>query len=234
MAATSRVFNTPELLETILLHLPMNDIISANTVSKQWRASITGSVSLQRALFLVAVPGQYLTLDLHAATEATNIYWDDISDDLPLLENNTFSINPVFKATTYGPEPEPLSYTVDTDESCKRRAYVFELDIEPNDSSKSLTTAGAMPSMYLTQPPCTMVTLWYRDFQVDQDFTTAGDHFVTAVLREERGVTLGLIKEIQDRMMLGCRPDSPHRTGRPQSFYIGFQMDIEDEEAHVD
>ena len=50
MAATA-VADLPELLEAILLRLPLTDILLAQRVSRTWRDIIAGSPSLQRALF---------------------------------------------------------------------------------------------------------------------------------------------------------------------------------------
>lgn len=51
MSAT-KVFNTVEILETILLQLPIRDVLLDQRVSRSWRAVIAGSISIQRALFL--------------------------------------------------------------------------------------------------------------------------------------------------------------------------------------
>ena len=51
MAAKSRVFDTPELMEAILLQLPLKDALLSQRVSKQWRNTIVGSTKLQQLLF---------------------------------------------------------------------------------------------------------------------------------------------------------------------------------------
>ncbi|KAJ7683500.1 hypothetical protein B0H14DRAFT_2488176 [Mycena olivaceomarginata] len=54
--ATDEVISTPELVEQILAHLPMRDLlVVAPLVSKTWRAT-TLSPTLQRALFFEADP----------------------------------------------------------------------------------------------------------------------------------------------------------------------------------
>ncbi|KAF1995172.1 hypothetical protein P154DRAFT_526545 [Amniculicola lignicola CBS 123094] len=52
----SRVLNTPELLEAILLQLPERDILLAQQVSRTFQAAITSSPALQQALFFREVP----------------------------------------------------------------------------------------------------------------------------------------------------------------------------------
>ncbi|OCL15321.1 hypothetical protein AOQ84DRAFT_49271 [Glonium stellatum] len=50
----TRVLDTPELLESILLHLPLQDLLHSQRVSRQFHAAITSSPSIQQALFLRA------------------------------------------------------------------------------------------------------------------------------------------------------------------------------------
>lgn len=52
MSATAQALDTIELLETILLDLPIGDALRAQQVCKLWHATIAGSIKLQRALFL--------------------------------------------------------------------------------------------------------------------------------------------------------------------------------------
>ena len=53
--ARAQVFYTNELLETILLSLPMKDLLLSQGVSKSWRALTFSSIRLRRALFLEPV-----------------------------------------------------------------------------------------------------------------------------------------------------------------------------------
>jgi hypothetical protein len=52
--AATRVLDTPELLEAILLHLPLRDLLHSQRVSCQFQATVTSSPSIQRALFFRA------------------------------------------------------------------------------------------------------------------------------------------------------------------------------------
>ncbi|KXT01652.1 hypothetical protein AC578_2763 [Pseudocercospora eumusae] len=49
--ATSKVYDTVELLESILLELPIRDVLLAQRVAKSWQQTISGSIKLQRSLF---------------------------------------------------------------------------------------------------------------------------------------------------------------------------------------
>lgn len=52
-AAAQQVSATTELLEAILLELPMRDLLMSQKVSKHWKAVWDGSVRIQRALYFV-------------------------------------------------------------------------------------------------------------------------------------------------------------------------------------
>lgn len=54
--ARNAVFNTPELLESILLQLPQEDIVAARRVDKHFNAVIMTSPAIQRKLFILAEP----------------------------------------------------------------------------------------------------------------------------------------------------------------------------------
>lgn len=51
-----KLLGTNELLENILVRLPMKRLLLAQRVCKHWKALIDGSLRLQRALFMVPVP----------------------------------------------------------------------------------------------------------------------------------------------------------------------------------
>ncbi|KAK4618101.1 hypothetical protein CLAFUW4_11934 [Fulvia fulva] len=50
------VINTPELLDNILLRLPMKRLLFSQRVNKQFKATIDGSIKLQQALFFKVDP----------------------------------------------------------------------------------------------------------------------------------------------------------------------------------
>ncbi|KAK4922532.1 hypothetical protein LTR49_010232 [Elasticomyces elasticus] len=49
--ATQKVLNLPELLEAILLRLPIRDLLFAQKVCKIWKLTIDTTLSIQKALF---------------------------------------------------------------------------------------------------------------------------------------------------------------------------------------
>lgn len=50
--APTTFFSTPELIETIFIHLPLRDLLIIQRVSWQWKNAITTSPNLQQRLFL--------------------------------------------------------------------------------------------------------------------------------------------------------------------------------------
>ncbi|KAF2174138.1 hypothetical protein M409DRAFT_16408 [Zasmidium cellare ATCC 36951] len=58
MAAAARVLDTVELLEMIILDLPIRDVFSKQRVSRRWRSTVAESIQLQQALFLKPIPSE--------------------------------------------------------------------------------------------------------------------------------------------------------------------------------
>ncbi|KAK5121440.1 hypothetical protein LTR85_005273 [Meristemomyces frigidus] len=56
MAAAARVLSTTELLEQVLLHLPMLELLSKQVVCQAWYSCVNDSPTLQRKLFLASIP----------------------------------------------------------------------------------------------------------------------------------------------------------------------------------
>lgn len=54
--AAFKVFHTIELVECILLQLPIRDVLQIQRVSKTCCGTVLGSIKLQRALFLEPMP----------------------------------------------------------------------------------------------------------------------------------------------------------------------------------
>ncbi|GME22633.1 f-box domain protein [Neofusicoccum parvum] len=59
-AGRDQVFRTPELLELILLHLPMRDLLLAQRVCQTFRTLVRTSPTLQQALFFKPLPATAL------------------------------------------------------------------------------------------------------------------------------------------------------------------------------
>ena len=60
MAAASQVGNTYELLENILLHLPLRQLLLAQKVNKKFHAVIQDSLQINQALFWKPISTDYV------------------------------------------------------------------------------------------------------------------------------------------------------------------------------
>ncbi|KAK3717978.1 hypothetical protein LTR37_005404 [Vermiconidia calcicola] len=86
-----QVFDTVELLETILLELPTRDLLLSQRVNKQWAAVIQSSRKLQQALFLESVsrsPMSLGTVDKANCTVRVNPLLQPLLDFLSNIEFN--------------------------------------------------------------------------------------------------------------------------------------------------
>lgn len=68
-APKSCIFGTPELLEMLLLNLPIKDLlVNAQRVCKKWNSTIRDSPKLQQALFFSPLPGKSVRFLKHTAS----------------------------------------------------------------------------------------------------------------------------------------------------------------------
>ncbi|KAK4949412.1 hypothetical protein LTR10_012030 [Elasticomyces elasticus] len=86
--AAHQVFHITELLEIILLDLPMQDLLHAQRVCSTWKGVIDGSQAIQRALFFI--PGS--TTDINYGS----IDWKYPRQRLKCKPG--FALNPLFVA----------------------------------------------------------------------------------------------------------------------------------------
>jgi len=88
MTACARAFGITELLEQTLLHLPLKDLLLAQTVSKGWRDLTQDSKSTKRALFLEPAFDSKITYDHKlgsAQTQGgTKIAWKTVGANINL------------------------------------------------------------------------------------------------------------------------------------------------------
>lgn len=59
-AVSIKLFGTFELLEAILFELPTRELLNAQKINKQVKATIEASTKLQQALFLRSIPGNHI------------------------------------------------------------------------------------------------------------------------------------------------------------------------------
>ena len=96
LPSSERVFNTVELIEAVLLELPLKDVLLAQRVCKTWQAAIAASSPLQRALCLrpIKTPidelrkviGQQISADalplitVHPFEDSNKLFEDELPD----------------------------------------------------------------------------------------------------------------------------------------------------------
>lgn len=117
--AADRVFDTTELLESILMELPFRNIVfTATLVSRQWKAVVDNSISLQRATF--RAPDGDPTL-LVSAVQGDKIPLR------PLLKMSSVKVQPLWEAITASCSMGILREDIDTSAiEARPRAWQYD------------------------------------------------------------------------------------------------------------
>lgn len=143
MAVTS-VFGTPELLETILLELPIKDLlINAQRVDKTFNGTIQASAKLQQALFFKPLPGKPLNFE-----KTTPPQWLESPDD---ERYHTVLANPFYNSlrsillATPGDHPIRPSRLLQRPEASWRRMLVTQPPITVDLSRTSMERMRMIP-----------------------------------------------------------------------------------------
>jgi hypothetical protein len=144
MSAQESVLALPELLESILLHLPLKDLLFAQKVSRQWQTVIATSPPIQQALFFA--PGQVKD----AAVDATTIQAEDFPEDCAFPPGKV-AINPLLCNRRELGRPIPSFYLHDCVVNATNRKYKepFGEYWEPS-----------YYKMYLAQPSESIITFY--------------------------------------------------------------------------
>ncbi|KAK5124657.1 hypothetical protein LTR85_001370 [Meristemomyces frigidus] len=159
-SACSLVFSTTELLEQILLSLPMCDLLLAQGINRHFKTIIDSSVAIQRALYFI--PGPCVEKDGTVALPAIN----------PLLRKQTHVTSAPVISSGFGSVRRPLLVFVDAvvasysssdpTASPAFKASVTQYDVcrakQPSIVGVSGATKcyarGSWRRMLATQPPC--------------------------------------------------------------------------------
>lgn len=156
-SAAATVFNVPELMEAILLRLPMRDLAAFRRVNKALHRLVETSLPLQRKLFLLP------------SKEPTE-YWSWVRNN-DMSEFVTSSGSPPSPPSSSSPaalaswlrepkvmarlnpllEPEDWRFLRSPDETCEI-GLVNTVRIDHR-----IFNSKVWPEMYLTSPPCTSV-----------------------------------------------------------------------------
>lgn len=146
--AIRSVLETYELLEMILLHLPMRRMLLAQRVSKATRTIIQRSIHLQRALYLLPAPLSARTPSLTLQPTLNNVIY---SRWMPQLGPWTLDTRFIKRRTEEAPTTDlHLHFKV---------AYDHYSRAKPIDKIPSRFPTGSWTRMLLTQPACDRIIL---------------------------------------------------------------------------
>lgn len=139
-SAALQVFDTVELLESIILLLPCKDALLSQRISKTWKLTVAGSLRVQKTLFLVPsqAPLKACIGGIPIRPLDSNSLWvrDNPSDSMRRVP---FVVNPFF------------AVLFSLDESKAGDGYGFDYDF-----TKAIVDGHETSSwkkMYMTNPP---------------------------------------------------------------------------------
>jgi hypothetical protein len=102
IASRQAVLSTAELVEHILIHLPMLDILTAQRVCTSFRDVVEKSIAIQRKLFFIA-DSPYETWRLDICGNQYSFQSDTVSDsgfpDAPFAKLTPATLNPLLRMT---------------------------------------------------------------------------------------------------------------------------------------
>jgi hypothetical protein len=90
MAASAKVFDTYELLEDILLRLPLRQLLIVQRVSKIFRQLVQNSLRIQKALFLTPVTSKTGEIDEGERENFIGVWAQPEDDSEPFILLNPF------------------------------------------------------------------------------------------------------------------------------------------------
>ncbi|KAK5744949.1 hypothetical protein LTR17_001700 [Elasticomyces elasticus] len=152
--AVHEVLDLPELLESILLNLPIQDLLFSQKVCRRWKAAVDSS-PIQKALFFI--PGTAKDISYVATNNMSTIAWraacvrlgirysdgDEYRPAQHCLQNDVRTI----RQDGYAINPLLITYA---------SGHSFYLKPELWQQRDAVTSPSCIPSwtrMFLTQPP---------------------------------------------------------------------------------
>ena len=213
--ACDTVLNTLELLEAVISFLPMRDILSkAQAVSRTWKATIAQSPVIQTKLWLRTPTEEVLS---PAGFSTHTFVFDRFADVMMEL---LFSTNkcPVYSAKVVINPILKDAHTV---------GRAAERDFQPEDTSANRdlvvhtvafrrlqrTANAAQPtwnSMHLTEPRITVARIWVEVPLLGRSYPPGfSESGVSASVRDARGLTLGTVMDVFDKISRSTSEDHP-------------------------
>lgn len=184
--ATQTALSTYELLEQILLHLPIHDLFTLHRISKPWHSLLNRSVPLQERLFLKPTsspvnPIQSLYNHYSGRTRA-------IYPPLPLQLNPCGEVAGLYSQSSGRGHRIPLLTFGISDQNLFLQ---FEIKGIPIYEKRILHERASWRRMFLTQPPVTAVNF---------EFLRRDPHDGAVTVFNPAGVTWGDLQEMSGMM----------------------------------
>jgi hypothetical protein len=195
--AMSQVFDTPELLDLILSHLPAPGLFAMAKVNCHHRAGVNTSISARRTLFLIPRPALPGTWSL-VRRRAKNITW---------------AYRVVVELSAEVREPHSVVESIIPAELCPllsrsspASGYYHETDVHPQDPYLSHGEAAKfafqpdnavlLPGMMLTNPPCqdVCIDLVYVH-NTQSSITLSAERIIHNSHKHACGLTLSVVLE---------------------------------------
>ncbi|GAB7365671.1 hypothetical protein MBLNU230_g7012t1 [Neophaeotheca triangularis] len=212
-SARERVLSLPELLEPILLELPIQELVRSQRVCILWRQMLQTSPKLQKAAFLRAkpdLPHRYpnMTSDHHeyfsrtpAKTKRPGAAFKFIADEpsppAPRSHPRPTSLNPILLPFTTG---------------CMSLLPLCE-DFPLNHTE----TNTSLHNMYCIQPPVPELPIYWR---------RKGEEEIRTLSVKQQGEGMGVrVKELVE-VLRGLKEGEEARTGAEGISWVRFSVDL--------
>ena len=168
-SAGRRLIGIPELLEIILLCLPMRDLLLAQRVNHQFKNTINSSVHLQRALYFEALPIEPSPNGAYEQPVVNPLLREELarppSQSILVVDGQgprPFKRGPYVELRHIGVSPQIRDVTARGRDGVVPgyQASIKFLRIDPSGASGTakLYPIGSWRRMYATQPPCRLET----------------------------------------------------------------------------
>ncbi|KAK5703174.1 hypothetical protein LTR97_004123 [Elasticomyces elasticus] len=224
MAATQMVFNTAELLEHILLHLPLRTLYLAGRVNKTFASTMLGSSMINKALWLqpstdyavvwasgshhdgIPTPNNEVgvwSIGAEAAATATPILNPNLTITRKVAgegSGSNFQIYDDVGLHLAADGTHGLTFT--NDGTYKTR---LDLTYKYDTNQAEPKSSQAVDNMLLTHPPCMSLRLLHRSADPQEDMKTFWDrHGLRKAEFEVRASTVIKVGTLLEGMMAGA------------------------------
>lgn len=186
LSASTKVLTTYELLERILVHLPIHSLFLANLVSKSWHSLLHRSIPLQQKLFLNSScpPVKPIQSDYNHYSGRTRA----------LYHAQAVQLNPCGEILGLINQPSGRGHRIPlVTFGLSDQSLFLQFDIKgfPIYEERILGKEASWRGMLLTQPPITAVNF---------EFIRRDPHGGAVTVFNPRGVTFGDLHEMSLKM----------------------------------